>query len=125
MVSATTYEDDPDAAKEIAREPAFRHWPLVVVVDDAERAAKSTTNFLWTTFTRFNPASDLHGRSVELMANHPAFTAPVVIDARMKPGYPAELFCDPETSDLVSKRWSEYFPDGSVEMGDSDRGHLD
>lgn len=125
VVSATTYEDDPDAAKEIAREPAFRNWPLVVVVDDAERAAKSTTNFLWTTFTRFNPASDLHGRSVELMANHPAFTPPVVIDARMKPGYPAELFCDPETSDLVSKRWSEYFPDGSVEMGDSDRGHLD
>jgi hypothetical protein len=25
----------------------------------------------------------------------------------------------------VSERWGEYFPDGGVEMGDSERGHLD
>jgi len=24
----------------------------------------------------------------------------------------------------VSRRWREYFPDGGVEMGDSDRAHL-
>jgi hypothetical protein len=48
-----------------------------------------------------------------------------VIDARMKPPYPKELFCDEETASLVSRRWKEYFPDGGVEMGDSDRGHLD
>jgi len=43
----------------------------------------------------------------------------------MKGAYPAELFCDPETADTVSRRWKEYFPDGGVEMGDSDVGHLD
>jgi hypothetical protein len=43
----------------------------------------------------------------------------------MKQPYPAELFCDPETAALVTRRWSEYFPAGRVEMGDSDRGHLD
>ena len=47
----------------------------------------------------------------------------MVIDARMK-GYPEELFCDEETSALVDKRWSEYFPEGGVEMGDSSQGHL-
>ena len=25
----------------------------------------------------------------------------------------------------VERRWSEYFPAGGVEMGDSDAGHLD
>jgi hypothetical protein len=25
----------------------------------------------------------------------------------------------------VNDRWKEYFPDGKVEMGDSDMGHLD
>ena len=43
----------------------------------------------------------------------------------MKPWYPAELFCAEETASVVSSRWSEYFPQGRVEMGDSARGHLD
>jgi 4-hydroxybenzoate decarboxylase subunit C len=33
--------------------------------------------------------------------------------------------CDPATASLVSERWKEYFPAGGVEMGDSERGHLD
>jgi hypothetical protein len=43
----------------------------------------------------------------------------------MKPTYPKELFCDDDTARLVSQRWKEYFPSTRVEMGDSDRGHLD
>ena len=93
--------------------------------DDAERATRSTANFLWTTFTRFDPAADISARAVELVHNHPAFTPPIVLDARMKPGYPEELFCDPHTAERVLRRWSEYFPAGGVEMGDSDRAHLD
>ena len=33
-----------------------------------------------------------------------------MIDARMKPGFPAELFADPDTAAPVTRRWSEYFP---------------
>ena len=47
----------------------------------------------------------------------------MVLDARMKPGYPEELSCDGETAERVGRRWSEYFPAG-MEMGDSERGHL-
>ena len=43
----------------------------------------------------------------------------------MKPWYPKEVTCRPEVADTVSRRWSEYFPNGGVEMGDSERGHLD
>lgn len=119
------HAEDPDAAARLAREPALVDWPLVVLSDDAERATRSTPNFLWTTFTSFDPAADLTARQVELVHNHAAFTPPVVLDARMKAGYPEELFCDGATADLVTRRWAEYFPGGGVEMGDSDRAHLD
>ena len=37
-------------------------WPLVVLTDEPARAARSDMNFLWTTFTRFEPAADIHSR---------------------------------------------------------------
>ena len=117
--------DDPGAAARYARHPAFSDWPLVVLTDEPSRAARSTMNFLWTTFTRFEPAADVHAASVEVVRNHVSYTPPVVIDARLRPGFPDELFCDPETASTVERRWTEYFPDGGVEMGDSDRAHLD
>ena len=46
------------------------------------------------------------------------------IDARLAPGFPAELSCDDETAARVTRRWREYFPMG-VEMGDSSTAHLD
>lgn len=125
VVEGPSYNDEPNAAARIADHPALAGWPLVVLTDDAERAVASPTNFLWTTFTRFEPAADIHAASTEVVRNHLSYGAPLVIDARMKPPYPDELFCDPETAELVSRRWSEYFPNGGVEMGDSDRAHLD
>lgn len=125
VVQAPSHTSDPEAAQRVANDPAFTDWPLIALVDDAERAARSSINFLWTAFTRFDPASDLYGKSVDLVHHHASFTPPVVIDARMKAGYPEELFCDDATASTVDKRWTEYFPGGKVDMGDSDRGHLD
>ncbi|MCE9594071.1 MAG: UbiD family decarboxylase [Planctomycetes bacterium] len=125
VVEGPSFESDRAAADRIAAHPAFAGWPLLVLTDDAKRATKSEINFLWTTFTRFDPAADVHAAKTELVANHATFTPPVLIDARMKPWYPRELFCDDDTAALVSRRWKEYFPDAKVEMGDSARGHLD
>jgi len=125
VVQGPSYEDDPQAAERIVSDPAFADWPMLVLSDDAARAARSSMNFLWTTFTRFNPATDLHASDVRLIHHHAAFEAPILIDARMKPGYPDELFCDPDTARTVDRRWKEYFPKVAVEMGDSDQGHLD
>lgn len=108
----------------IAAAPAFVEWPLLVLVDDAGRAAKSSINFLWTTFTRFDPARDLHARNVQTVGTHVSFEAPILIDARMKPSYPSELFADEKTCELVTRRWLEYFPKG-LAAGDSARAHLD
>ncbi|MAG55877.1 MAG: 4-hydroxybenzoate decarboxylase [Planctomycetes bacterium] len=122
VVSGDLPEDDPALAA-LAQSQVLAEWPLVVLVDDAAQATRSSINFLWTTFTRFDPARDLHACAAELVQSHVSFTPPIVIDARMKPGYPAELFCDPETAETVTRRWSEYFPQG-LEAGDSDRAHL-
>jgi UbiD family decarboxylase len=125
MVGGPGYSDDPEAPSRLAVHPAFADWPLVVLTDEPTRAAASPINFLWTTFTRFEPAADIHAAGIEIKRHHLSYEPPIVIDARMKPSYPEELFCDPDTARLVTRRWSEYFPDGDVEMGDSDRADLD
>ena len=120
-----TQEEESAVASRIAADPAFVDWPLVVLSDEPARAAKSAINFLWTTFTRFEPARDIHGARQNVVANHVALSPPIVIDARTKPWYPKELFADDATKRRVSDRWAEYFPESGVEMGDSERGHLD
>jgi 3-polyprenyl-4-hydroxybenzoate decarboxylase len=124
-VQGPAFPAEPQAPVRLAAAPALDRWPLCVLVDDAARAARSPINFLWTTFTRFEPAADLHSRSQRVVRHQPSYTPPLVIDARLKPTYPKELFCAPETAALVARRWPEYFPAGGVAMGDSDRAHLD
>jgi 4-hydroxybenzoate decarboxylase subunit C len=121
VVSAPGYAAEPGAGERLSQ--AFAGWPMVVLVDDATTATRTDVRFLWTTFTRFEPAADIHGRR-RIHRNHLVFEGTVLIDARFKPTYPAELFCDPDTASLVSSRWKEYFPKARVEMGDSDVADL-
>jgi hypothetical protein len=125
VVGAPSYDAERGAPARLAAEPAFAGWPLVVLTDEPARAVRSDINFLWTTFTRFEPAADIHARATRVARNHIAYSGPIVIDARMKPWYPKELSCRDDIARRVSSRWSEYFPAGGVAMGDSERGHLD
>ncbi len=124
VLGGPSHRSDPGVAGRLAAHPAFAEWPLLVLSDEPERAARSAINFLWTTFTRFEPAADLHAAERTVERNHLSFRAPILIDARMKHGYPKELTCAPEVASLVARRWLEYFPAG-LEMGDSEAGHLD
>ena len=80
---------------------------------------------MWAVFTRFEPAADIIAAKSRVNRHHVVYEGTIVIDSRMKEPYPDELFCDPDTAKVVSERWNEYFPDGGVEMGDSDVAHLD
>ena len=125
VVGARPFADDPQAPARIASHAAFAGWPLVVVSDEPARATRSDMNFLWTTFTRFEPAADIHAADQRVVRHHVAYEPPIVIDARMKPWYPKEVTCREDIAATVTRRWSDYFPSVNVEMGDAERGHLD
>jgi UbiD family decarboxylase len=125
VVGGRPAAEDPGAGARLAAHPAFRGWPLLVLTDEPRRAAASAMSFLWTTFTRFEPAADIHAAATRVVRHHVVHEPPVLIDARTKPSFPKEVSCDPDTAALVSRRWREYFPEGRVEMGDSERAHLD
>ena len=124
VVDAPGYSAEPRVAERLAAAPAFGAWPLVVVSDEPDRAVASVMNFLWTTFTRFEPAADIYAARTDVLRHHLSYTPPVVIDARIKPSYPRELTCRPDIARRVTDRWREYFPGGGVEMGDSERASL-
>ena len=124
VVGAPSYAGDPAAAARLASHEAFAGWPLVVLSDEPRRSVASPMNFLWTTFTRFEPARDIHAAATDVRGHHLSYRAPIVVDARLKPWFPTELFCREDVAATVTARWREYFPAG-VEMGDSNAAHLD
>ncbi len=109
VIQGPSYSDEKDLASRIAESGAFDDWQLIVLHDNIE-FARATDKFLWATWTRFDPASDIYAREVDVRNNHIGYTAPVVIDARMKPWYPREVEPHPDTIKLVDGRWREYFP---------------
>jgi 4-hydroxy-3-polyprenylbenzoate decarboxylase len=72
--------------------PRFR-W--IVLVDDSQFVAESLRNFLWVTFTRSNPAADIHGVDAFMENKHWGCRGPLVIDARLKPHHAPPLVEDP------------------------------
>jgi 4-hydroxy-3-polyprenylbenzoate decarboxylase len=83
------------------RRDAINGFPLVVVVDSADVAAKNLDNFLWTTFTRSNPAADLYGIEAFIRDKHWGCFGSLVIDARTKPHHAPPLVEDPEVTKRV------------------------
>ena len=51
---------------------------------------------------------DIQAARIDLVGRHLSFTAPLLIDARKKPSYPDELFCDARTAEIVDRKWNEY-----------------
>lgn len=77
------------------------NFPLLVLVDDSDFAARSLNNFLWTTFTRSNPATDISGIDAFSEDKHWGCRGPLVIDARIKPHHATPLIEDPEITKRV------------------------
>ena len=80
---------------------AINRFPLVVLVDDSEFTAKTLNNFLWTVFTRSDPAADLHGIGASIIDKHWGCSGSVVIDARIKPHHAPPLIEDPTVTAKV------------------------
>jgi 4-hydroxybenzoate decarboxylase subunit C len=111
VVEGVSFAEDDALAARVAREEVFSEWPLVVLHDDVS-VARSSPSFLWSTWTRFEPAADIYASQTTVQRHHLVYKAPIVIDARTKPGFPAELIVRPDIAELVDRRWREYFPKG-------------
>lgn len=113
VVSGPTFTDNQRYAEQLLT--AWRDidptgaWPLIVLVDDASWTVRDQTSFLWSVFTRCNPATDFYAPTI-VRRHHVAYTLPLVIDARMKPGYPDELIPHEAIVERVNTRWRSYFP---------------
>ena len=73
----------------------------MVLCDDAERVARTLANFLWVTFTRSNPAHDVHGVGAFVEHKHWGCRGSVIVDARQKPHHAPALEEDPEVTRRV------------------------
>jgi 4-hydroxybenzoate decarboxylase subunit C len=109
VAEGAPYEMDKDLGERIAASGRFDDWQVVVIHDSVE-FARSADKFLWATWTRFNPATDIYAKEITVKNNHIGYNAPIVIDARMKPWYPAEVEVRDDIRTLVDGRWHQYFP---------------
>ncbi|GAU08712.1 UbiD family decarboxylase [Desulfoplanes formicivorans] len=70
-------------------------FPLLVIVDDPDFTTRTWDNFLWVTFTRSDPATDIYGVGSFIRCKHWGCTGPVIIDARIKSFHAPLLDPDP------------------------------
>lgn len=92
-------------------EPALKDWcdfyalddpinqfPWIILADDSEFTSRNIHNFLWVTFTRVNPAADIHGIGAFTREKHWGCLGALVMDARVKPHHAPPLEEDPDVS---------------------------
>ncbi|MGE8376851.1 MAG: UbiD family decarboxylase, partial [Sphingobacterium sp.] len=99
----TSYGDEAAIIQEWCRAAeglAWEGFPLLVLCDDASFTAETVNNFVWTTFTRSNPAFDIYGIKSFTTFKHWGCEGPIIIDARTKPHHAPALIKD----EAVEKR---------------------
>lgn len=109
VLEGTEYEKDKTLAERMAMINNFNDFQVVVLHDSVE-FAESADKFLWATWTRFNPSTDIYAKEIKVVNNHISYTAPIVIDARMKSWYPKVVEPREDIVKLVDSRWREYLP---------------
>jgi 4-hydroxy-3-polyprenylbenzoate decarboxylase len=81
--------------------------PLIIWCDDASFVADKLNNFLWVSFTRANPANDIHGIDSFYKNKHWGCNGPLIVDARVKPHHAPPVEIDSVTNKKVDKLFSK------------------
>jgi 4-hydroxybenzoate decarboxylase subunit C len=117
VVEGPGWQIQDSVAKQLLLEEAVQSFRIVCLVDNAAECVRDDPSFLWTVFTRFEPASDMYARESRLERFHVQLTAPIVFDCRMKPWYPPAVEPLPETVARVDALWPLLFPRLDREVG--------
>ncbi len=81
---------------------------IIVLTDNASFLEKNLNNFLWTTFTRSNPANDIYGIDSFTENKHWGCNGPLIIDAREKPHHAPALIKDENVEKRVDEILKNY-----------------
>ena len=79
----------------------INQFPMILLVDDSDFASACERNFLWTVFTKTNPAKDIHGIASVINDKHWGCIGSLVIDARSKPHHAPALVENPAVERAV------------------------
>jgi UbiD family decarboxylase len=111
VVEGPAWKEDDGAREDLLEEPALRDFRIVCLVDDARDSTRDEASFLWTVFTRLEPAADIRARTETVKRYHVGLSAPVLFDCRRKPWYPPVVEPLPETVRRVDELWPRILPD--------------
>lgn len=107
VVQGPAYKRNDGIPEVLCKEPAIEKFAFVFLVDNSEETTLNDSNFLWTIFTRFEPAGDVYGNQ-KLVRNHIAFEGAIVIDCRLKDWYPKVLKPSPIIVDKINSRFENF-----------------
>jgi len=110
VVEGSSYASSPGLGKTLSQWPGVAAWPVIVLVDSTAATTVSLQEFLWTFFTRFEPAADIHGREQAVHRFHVGLQPPIVFDCRMKPWYTEILEVDSATKQKVDDTIDKILP---------------
>ncbi|MFP4169401.1 MAG: UbiD family decarboxylase [Desulfonatronovibrionaceae bacterium] len=92
-----------ELGRALAEQPGLEGFPLLVVADDSSFCASGWDNFLWTVFTRSDPASDSYGAGEFMHCKHWSPGRALIIDARLKTYHAPPLKDDPQVEKRVDR----------------------
>jgi UbiD family decarboxylase len=110
VVQGLSYEEEKELPERLAASSELGNWPVVILVDNTGEATESLQEFIWTFFTRFEPAADIYSAGSSVKRFHVGLQAPIVIDCRIKPWYPHVLEVDEATRLLVDSKIDSILP---------------
>jgi UbiD family decarboxylase len=110
VVEGPKWQKGDWAATQLLDEDAAQPFRIVCMVDDAAECVRDDPSFLWTIFTRFEPAADIYAKASRLERFHVKLSAPIVLDCRVKPWFPPAVEPLPETVSRVDALWPSLFP---------------
>lgn len=108
-ITARLYTTAAEAAQNIAelnqslKDQQLDGIALIVICDDSKFTAATINNFVWVTFTRSNPATDINGIGAFIKDKHWGCTGPLIIDARKKPHHAPELIMDKDVEENIKR----------------------